>query len=157
MEASLGLLVCLVFLVGYAAGEHLPYSEEDLHSESRLAALFDAWNARHGKIYAAQASAEKEKRFHIFKENLHHIHLHNQKGSSSYSLGLTRFADLTNEEFKSLNYFGVRPAVRRNSSSLSKRRPRTCDTSELDSSFDWRDEDAVESVKDQGSCGECSF
>lgn len=41
---------------------------------------------------------EKAERFAIFLENLAHIERHNAKGHS-YSLGVTRFADMKPEEF----------------------------------------------------------
>ena len=136
----------------------IPYSVEDVESESRAFTLFEAWKFKHGKEYSHE---EKMKRFGIFRENLRRIHRHNSRGTSSFTLGLTRFADLTNDEFKKLNYFGARPRPEvlshRINSSRSNLKLQTCDTSDLDESFDWRDEDAVVSVKDQGSCGMSSF
>jgi hypothetical protein len=147
-------------------GGILPYAPEDVESETRAFALFESWNLRHGKNYGAGnngGDAEKQRRFRIFRENLERIHRHNSRGTSSFTLGLTRFADLTNEEFRSSGYFRARGPKNRPEALVSRRRNstasaaskklRTCDTSDLDESFDWRDSDAVVGVKDQGSCG----
>eukprot|EP00250_Pteridium_aquilinum_P020938 c24991_g1_i1 orf=286-1809(-) len=137
----------------------LDYSPEDLHSESRLLALFDHWNQRHGKHYPASAHKEKQRRLEIFRNNLHHIHQHNQR-KSSYRLGLTRFADLTNAEFKASKYFGLRlnasspqrsDVLRKNGFQAAK----SCSMSQLASSFDWREKGVVLPIKDQGGCGSC--
>jgi hypothetical protein len=143
----------------------LPYTLEDVESETSAFALFESWNLKHGKNYGSDngGEAEKRRRFQIFRENLERIHQHNSRGSSSFTLGLTRFADLTNDEFRSSNYFGARwqknlpeelISRRRNSTTASaSKKLHTCDTSDLDESFDWRDSDVVVDVKDQGSCG----
>ncbi|GJV52401.1 guanine nucleotide-binding protein-like NSN1 [Tanacetum coccineum] len=44
---------------------------------------------------------EKERRFQIFNDNLKFINEHNASGNLPYKVGLNRFADLTNEEFRS--------------------------------------------------------
>ncbi|MCO5566714.1 hypothetical protein L7F22_020393 [Adiantum nelumboides] len=156
----LALLSCTLYLTIVHSRPLVNYSPEDLQSESRLLALFDRWNQKHGKHYPSSAHKEKLKRFEVFKGNLHHIHQHNQKGSSSYRLGLTRFADLTNQEFRASKFFGRRKKASGSQRSKAERKivlkgEKTCSVSELASSFDWRELDVVMPIKDQGSCGSC--
>ncbi|KAL4344536.1 hypothetical protein AHAS_Ahas11G0188200 [Arachis hypogaea] len=49
-----------------------------------------------------------ETRFKIFKENLRFIHEHNSTGNKPYKLGLNKFADITNEEYRA-RYHGTKP------------------------------------------------
>lgn len=107
---------------------------------------------KHRKNY--NALGEKEKRFQIFKDNLMFIDAHNADESSTYKLGLSKFADLTNDEFRS-KYLG---AKKKNSALLKKAKSdryayKVGD--ELPESVDWREKGAVAPVKDQGQCGSC--
>lgn len=106
----------------------------------------------HGKKKMNQngLGAEKDQRFEIFKDNLRFIDEHNTK-NLSYKLGLTRFADLTNEEYRSM-YLGAKPTKRVLKTS-DRYQARVGDA--LPDSVDWRKEGAVADVKDQGSCGSC--
>ncbi|TJX11877.1 hypothetical protein E9840_12735, partial [Tissierella creatinini] len=90
----------------------------------------------------------------MFKENLRFIDEHNSE-NRTYKVGLNRFADLTNEEYRS-TYLGVRAGSRPRLSTPRKSdryAPRAGDA--LPDSVDWRKEGAVVDVKDQGSCGSC--
>merc|ERR1712002_1248037 len=80
-ELNMKLLV-LVLLVSTSLAD--PWSE------------FQNFKANHGKTYGS--SKEETMRFAIFKENLEKIEKHNQEGHS-WQLGVTKFADLTKEEF----------------------------------------------------------
>lgn len=151
---ALALAATFISTTHVSLAEHLEYAPEDVESETRLSELFEAWNSKHGKHYGEGDALEKEKRFKIFKENLVHIHRHNSQGTSSFTLGLTRFADLTNQEFKALNYFGARPALSRRNES-SKGRLGACTTTDLATAYDWRDKGMVAGIKNQGGCGCC--
>merc|ERR1711970_843059 len=80
-ELTMKLLVLFLFVSTSLAD---PWSE------------FQSFKAKHGKTYGS--SKEETTRFAIFKENLEKIEKHNQEGHS-WQLGLTKFADLTQEEF----------------------------------------------------------
>ncbi|KAK9942028.1 hypothetical protein M0R45_007718 [Rubus argutus] len=67
-------------------------------SDAEVKAIYESWLVRHGKPY--NALGEKERRFEVFKDNLRFIDEHN-KVSRTYKVGLNRFADLTNEEYRS--------------------------------------------------------
>jgi len=114
--------------------------------------LYETWLVKHGKVY--NALGEKERRFEIFKDNLRYIENHNIVENQSFKLGLTKFADLTNEEYRS-KFLGTRPRKSKGLLSASKSdRYAVHDNEELPESVDWRVKGAVNPVKDQGQCGE---
>ena len=101
------------------------------------------------------------KRFSIFRNNYNYVRAHNEGKRSSYRLGLNKFADLTNDEFKSLYAMGglmKKFNTTRNDDDeyrynrnklpfgLFVDRP-------IPKSVDWREKGAVASPRDQGSCG----
>ncbi|CAN6898496.1 unnamed protein product [Brassica oleracea var. botrytis] len=117
-------------------------------SDAEVYKLYEEWLVKHGKVQ--NSLTEKDRRFEIFKDNLRFIDDHNGK-NLSYRLGLTKFADLTNDEYRSM-YVGSR--LKRKSTRTSLRyEARVGDA--LPESVDWRKEGAVAEVKDQGSCGNC--
>ena len=132
------------------------YDEEHgvggLRSDDEVRSMHAAWMVKHGKTY--NALGESEKRFEIFKENLRYIDDQNALPNRSYKLGLNRFADLTNDEYRKA-FLGTRPDPSRRFSGLKSDRytPNVGDS--LPDSVDWREKGAVVAVKDQGSCGSC--
>ncbi|KAF7840802.1 cysteine proteinase RD21a-like [Senna tora] len=137
-------------IIDYDAKVHV--RRDDAHVRK----MYEAWLVKHGKAY--NALGEKERRFEIFKDNLRFIDEHNRVENRSFQLGLTRFADLTNEEYRSV-YLGVRfnrsAAGLRLSASRKSGRYAYRDGDELPETVDWRAKGAVGPVKDQGQCGSC--
>ncbi|KAK4477020.1 hypothetical protein RD792_016222 [Penstemon davidsonii] len=123
-----------------------------VRSDDELKTLYESWLVKHGKAY--NAIGEKEKRFDIFKDNLRFIDEHNSV-DRSYKLGLNRFADLTNAEYRSM-FVGGR--VDRKTRLMNRRasdRYAFKAGEDLPKSVDWTEKGAVAPVKDQGQCGSC--
>lgn len=95
---------------------------------------------------------EMRNRYNIFKENLKKIHELNthERGTATYAV--TRFSDLTYEEFGE-KYLGLKPSLR-NDNDIPMNKGAIPQV-ELPDTFDWRHYNAVTEVKDQGSCGSC--
>jgi len=103
------------------------------------------------KTYNKQYTVEEFfNRFEIFKTNMAIAEEHNAK-QTSWTLGVTQFADLTGEEF-SKQYLGK---VLQNTVTLPKRTKIIAPQGEVDPSFDWRTKGAIAPVRNQGQCGSC--
>lgn len=64
--------------------------------------MHQQWMAQHGLVYADEA--EKQRRHKIFKDNVKYIeNFNNGVGKDrGYKLAVNKFADLTNDEFRSM-------------------------------------------------------
>ena len=87
--------------------------------------------------------------YYIFEKNIDKINDHNKK-NLSWSMGLNNFTDISFEEFKSV-YLGTKMPRINKKFNIYKNSPK----GELPSSIDWRSENLVTHVKDQGPCGSC--
>lgn len=134
-------------IISYNSGHIEPAGR----TEEQVTALYESWLVKHGKNY--NALGEKERRFSIFKDNLRFIDEHNSK-NLTYKLGLNRFADLTNEEYRS-RFLGTRMNANRRLNRPKSDRYAYRAGDSLPESVDWRKEGAVAPIKDQGSCGSC--
>ena len=109
---------------------------------------FSNFRERFSKRYASLE--ELETRFSIFRENIHNIVLHNLDFTQNFTMGINQFTDLTADEFKEMYVSGLKTEVGsygcKSFSSSASGAP---------TSVDWRNEQAVTSVKDQGQCGSC--
>ncbi|KAF3794307.1 Cysteine proteinase [Nymphaea thermarum] len=150
------LLVCLLSAAAGIAALAVPINSHDEQnfggrSDQEVKKLFEKWIAVHDKSY--NGLTEREKRFEIFKDNLLYIVQHNA-GSHSYKLGLNRFSDLTNEEYRS-TYLRTRMDQNRAPVHSPSRRYEVQEGEQLPSWIDWRAVGAVVPVKDQRQCGSC--
>jgi len=133
-----------------------------LASKARAQVLDDpAWlsfKQQYGKTYSD--AGQEAARYAIFKTALEKINAHNAKGLS-YKLGVTKFADLTPQEFKV--YLAEVPRELPDISHKSFHVPFTPEeratnpegATGLPSSADWVAGGALPPVKDQGVCEVC--
>jgi len=119
------------------------------HEEATF--VFSRWMKEHGKQYGS--SAEFDTRLSAFKHNVELVRNHQANPKRSWEMGLTKFADLTSEEFAE-QYLGYLPRERNfmRSKNLAPKSPKTI---ALPASVDWTAAGKVTPVKDQGQCGSC--
>ncbi|KAJ4904825.1 putative cysteine proteinase [Raphanus sativus] len=124
---------------------------ETKRSEAEVQQMYERWLVENRKNY--NALGEKERRFNIFKDNLKLIDEHNSVPDRSNDLGLTRFADLTDDEFRAIHLRGKMERLR--SDPVIGDRYLYKEGDVLPDEVDWREKGAVVPVKNQGDCGGC--
>ncbi|CAH9124548.1 unnamed protein product [Cuscuta epithymum] len=119
--------------------------------------LHEEWMNEHGRVYETQE--EKELRFGVFKENLEFIQAFNEVKNRTFKLGVNRFADLTNEEFRALRTNGYKSSLLShslmNADGDLHKTFRYRNVTLIPRGLSWKRKGAVTSVKDQGKCGGC--
>jgi len=111
---------------------------------------FQSFKALHGKTYKNQV--EETTRFAVFSKNLREYEAHNalfKQGLVSYEKGVTKFSDLTEEEFIAFLTlrFSAKPELNTSEHvATGLAAPAT---------QDWRTKGQVTAIKDQGQCGSC--
>ncbi|XP_054795255.1 ervatamin-C-like [Prosopis cineraria] len=106
---------------------------------------YEGWLKRHGRQY--EDKEEWEAHFRIYQANIRFIECVNAQ-NYTYKLTDNRFADITNDEFRS-KYLGSRPTQQLQTQFRYEKH------GALPESIDWRKRGAVTPIKDQGQCGSC--
>lgn len=115
--------------------------------------MYESWMVEHGKSYG---SKEKETRFQIFQSNVQFVDDHNRpENGHSYTVGLNRFADLTNKEYRKI-YLSKKSFEDLHGNASTRYSVNEGDVN-IPASIDWRSKGAVTSVKEQGKCGKKLF
>ncbi|KAD3068814.1 hypothetical protein R6Q59_017189 [Mikania micrantha] len=131
--------------------------ETDILSTEKVSELFVKWKELHGKAYDHEE--EEAHRLDNFRNSLKFVLERNSKRKSEldHTVGLNKFADLSNEEFKEM-YFSKNKGPRsKNLKVGGEKRNITLSSGTCDApaSLDWRDMGIVTPIKDQGQCGSC--
>ncbi|RDX79825.1 Senescence-specific cysteine protease SAG39 [Mucuna pruriens] len=134
------LFLLLTVWTSHAIGRRLITSERH-----------EKWMSQYGKVY--KDAAEKEKRFQIFKTNVHFIESFNAAGDKPFNLSINQFADLHNHEFKALLINNQKKAHRVEIATETSFRYDT--GTKIPATMDWRRRGAVTPIKDQGTCRSC--
>ncbi|XP_074560185.1 oryzain alpha chain-like [Curcuma longa] len=124
-------------------------------SDEEVRILYLEWRAKHRPTETDQYLDEY--RLEVFKENLRFVDQHNaaaDRGEHAYRLGMNRFADLTNEEYRA-RFLRDFPQLRRSTSRKISSQYRLREGDNLPDFIDWRQKGAVADVKNQGHCGSC--
>lgn len=111
---------------------------------------FRAFMTQHEKAY--ETGEEYQHRLGIFKTNLLKIKLLQEYEEGTATYGVTKFADMTEEEF-SKHHLGLRPDLKRKQK--TPKPARIPQLPKLPDEFDWRSYNTVTPVKNQGMCGSC--
>jgi len=125
--------------------------------EEEYQSAFTDFLTQYGKSYDV---AEMFHRYNIFKTNVDLIDSHNQAyeaGKFTFTLGINKFADQTNAEYKKL--LGLKrtgqQAPLNKELKHKKHHHHESVPNGVPATMDWRNFGAVTEVKDQGQCGSC--
>jgi len=100
--------------------------------------------AQHGRSYAT--TEEYNFRLGVFAEKFDFIMQHNAENADDHVVGVNHFMDMTMDEYK--KHLGFKK-------NLNTTRRVTEIVTDVAASKDWRTENAVNPVRNQGSCGSC--
>lgn len=128
-------------------------SSASLYVDSSIAVQFANFKAKYGKTYSSVA--EEMRRMRIFEDNLQ-VAMLAQAANPQAKFGVTKFSDLTRDEFQATYANGAAHFAAAKKKSASKKRVSAKKaTKDVPETLDWRNVGAVTPVKDQGQCGSC--
>ncbi|GAB4860563.1 hypothetical protein Ancab_035724 [Ancistrocladus abbreviatus] len=149
MDLKKLFLVSLAIVLAVRLSESLDFTEKDLETDHNLWDLYERWRSVHT---VSKSLEDKHKRFDVFKDNVRYIHEVN-KMDKPYKLNLNKFADMTNDEFKSLYASSeIKHPHMLNGAACDDGSFMYANVPNIPSSIDWRNKGAVTPVGDQGQC-----
>uniref|UniRef100_UPI003AAB7122 cathepsin F n=1 Tax=Centroberyx gerrardi TaxID=166262 RepID=UPI003AAB7122 len=124
-------------------------TNQPMEESVELLGQFKEFMVKYNKAYSSQEEADH--RLRIFHQNLKTAEKIQSLDQGSAEYGVTKFSDLTEEEFRStyLNPLLSQWTLHR------PMKPAAPTRGPAPASWDWRDHGAVSSVKNQGMCGSC--
>eukprot|EP01017_Pseudomicrothorax_dubius_P046025 TRINITY_DN8049_c1_g1_i2.p1 TRINITY_DN8049_c1_g1~~TRINITY_DN8049_c1_g1_i2.p1 ORF type:complete len:360 (+),score=38.28 TRINITY_DN8049_c1_g1_i2:61-1140(+) len=142
----IGAMACIVLLAFFNSRvENTPSNFINLDYEPWIVSAFQKWTAKNNKFYIT--FQESSYRLRVFRDNLLKIKAIMDEGRS-YTVGINKFADLTQEEFAS-RYLKPKRTQKRERNFV------TLNTTNIPDAIDWRQKNAVTPVMDQGLCTSC--
>jgi len=134
--------VVLLAILGIAAAVVIDSTNVDAYSQ------FEAWQSKYNKIYTTDEALDAA--FTNFQASLVRA-AKRQAEDPTATYGATKFSDLSPEQFSSM-YLNYAPQANPTTANpqVTPFTPNAAPTS-----FDWRDQNAVTAVKNQGQCGSC--
>ncbi|KAL5793678.1 hypothetical protein ACOSP7_002272 [Xanthoceras sorbifolium] len=143
MLRNAALTLFILWVLGMPSGA---WSESNISSYDPVSMeqRYERWLARYGREYGS--GEEWQLRFQIYSSNVQFIDSINLQ-KLTFKLTDNQFADLTNEEFRSI-YMGFRSMGQQGTGQCTK-------FQDLPTTVDWRKKGAVTPIKDQGQCGSC--
>jgi len=112
---------------------------------------FDEFIIQYNKIYT---NDDYEIKNEVYNNNVKHIRFL-QKKHKNIVFNMNKYGDLTRDEFHQTMKGYNHPHYLKKISKTSGCESYTYQNSSIPSSWDWRENNAVTSVKDQGQCGSC--
>ena len=98
---SISIVLCgLLSILGLLILSQKPQPTNDLHHSEFSISNYEFYKfiAKYGKKYSTKE--EMNKRANVFQHNINHIHKSNAINGRTYTLGINKFTDMTNEEFR---------------------------------------------------------
>ncbi|KAI7992596.1 Senescence-specific cysteine protease SAG12 [Camellia lanceoleosa] len=142
------IFLAFVFVLGVLSSQ----ASSRILNEQTMIEMHEQWMTRHGRVY--KDTEEKNARFQVFKDNVQYINAFNEGVDRGYKLGLNQFSDLTNEEFRA-SHTGYKRQPTKETFVSKPTSFRYANLTDVPTTFDWRNQGAVTSVKDQGTCECC--
>lgn len=128
-------------------------SGEKALSDIDMNLMYRDWLDHYGKDLTNQITLPTTfgVRFSNFKNKVQQIIAHNSDKTQGWTKGLNQFSDMTDEKFE--DYYNL--GAPQNCSATASEEILTSGPDNVPSAWDWRDQDRVTPVKDQGGCGSC--
>jgi len=116
--------------------------------EQAIHTAWNQWKMTNGKSYGNVA--ENNYRAKVFRQNYFKVKEHNSTPGITSTLTLNKFADLDSVEFKKQYASALLP--KRNH---KQKKAKIVSDTVIPTSKDWREDNKIAAVKDQGQCGSC--